>query len=91
MAKLFSRGDRHTMLTKPAKSDSHPALIAPWGIAFVADFARMRAKHETPHQADGGPDPIKEIEVRRIARVMDWCVQLGMSGGVSIFRRHHRK
>ena len=25
-----------------------------------------------------GPDPVKEIDVRRIARVMDWSVQRGM-------------
>ena len=27
---------------------------------------------------DSGPDTVKEIEVRRIARVLDWGVQRGM-------------
>ncbi|MDA9934796.1 hypothetical protein N9B88_03410 [Rubripirellula sp.] len=34
---------------------------------------------------ESGPDTVKEIEVRRIARVMDWGVQLGMWGGALYF------
>ena len=34
---------------------------------------------------ESGPDTVKEIEVRRIARVMDWGVQLGMWGGVGMW------
>ena len=34
---------------------------------------------------ESGPDTVKEIEVRRIARVMDWGVQLGMRGGALYF------
>ena len=29
-------------------------------------------------RVESGPDSVKEIEVRRIARVMDWGVQRGM-------------
>ncbi len=29
-------------------------------------------------RVESGPDTVKEIEVRRIARVMDWGVQRGM-------------
>jgi len=29
-------------------------------------------------RGESGPDTVKEIEVRRIARVMDWGVQRGM-------------
>ena len=31
-------------------------------------------------RVESGPDTVKEIEVRRIARVMDWGVQRGMWG-----------
>ena len=29
-------------------------------------------------RAESGPDTVKEIDVRRIARVLDWGVQRGM-------------
>lgn len=29
-------------------------------------------------RAESGPDTVKEVDVRRIARVMDWGVQWGM-------------
>ena len=41
---------------------------------------------------ESGPDTVKEIDVRRIARVMDWGVQRGMwlasSFLLTIFQRH---
>ena len=33
-------------------------------------------------RAESGPDAVREIEVRRIARVMDWGVQRGMWGEI---------
>jgi len=36
-------------------------------------------------RVESGPDTVKEIDVRRIARVMDWGVQRGMWLASSVF------
>ena len=41
----------------------------------------LKPNHHGPHDSpriQSGPDTVKEIEVRRTARVMDWGVQRGM-------------
>lgn len=41
-------------------------------------------------RVESGPDPVKEIDARRIAQVMDWGVHVGMWGGISIIHPYHR-
>lgn len=35
-------------------------------------------------RVESGPDTVKEVDVRRIARVMDWGVQRGSGGSLRI-------